>query len=614
MGAKLAFRYLLGLLLGLALAAQAMAADLRAELDRSRVAEGETLTLMLSAPGGVQGSPDLTSLDKDFDVLGQSQSSRVSIINGRSSSSREWRLTLAPKHSGRLLVPTIRLGALSSAPLQVEVVPASQVQHSAAGRPVMVEAEVEPKDPYVQGQSVYTVRVLYQLPLQQASLSDPKAGDAVLESLGQDRNYSTLRDGQRYNVIERRYALFPQHSGRLQIDAPVLSASVPEARQGGRGGGPFADDPFGDLERIFGRDPFGGMDSLFQRTRPVQVRGPALTLEVKPQPPGSVSPWLPAESVQLSETWSPDPPVARVGEPLTRTIAITAQGVTASQLPDVEPPVPDGVKVYADKAQTDTHADGDHLVAMKVLKQALVPSRQGRLTLPEVRLAWWDTGSGQQRVAVLPARTLDVLPAAAGAAATGPAPAPAAASGRASTPPQAQPQPAPPGPAPASALPAAAPPAATGPVPGYWPWAAGVLALGWIATLVLWLRERRGRGRAPGAESAGAAPVEGIARARSRVQRACRESDPRAAREALLAWGAARWPQDPPRRLDALARRLGPPAAGLLAELDRRLYAAESGPWDGAAAWSGLGPALQTPQRATKAAAAGLPALYPQGT
>jgi len=611
MGATLLFRYLLSLLLGLTLAGRAVAADLHAQLDRSRVAEGDTLTLLLSAPGDAQGSPDLTPLEKDFDVLGQTQSSRVSIVNGRSSSSRDWRLTLAPKRSGRLQVPVIHLGSLSSAPLQVEVVPASQADRSGAGRAVMVEAEVEPKTPYVQGQSVYTVRVLYRVPLQQASLSDPKAGDAVLEQLGKDRSFSTRRGGQRYNVIERRYALFPQHSGQLHIDAPVLSASVPEARRGSRRGGPFGGDPFGDFERILGSDPFGDMGSLFQRTRPIQVRGPGLSLDVKPQPPGSASPWLPAESVQLSETWSPDPPVARVGEPLTRTLAITAQGVTAAQIPDLQPAVPDGVKVYPDKAQTDTHADGDHLVAMKVLKEALVPSRPGRLTLPEVRLAWWDTGSSQQRVAVLPARTLDVKPAPAGAA---PPPAPAPTSAPAAPSPKTAP-PRTQSPAPAHGLSPAAVSAPVGAFAAYWPWITGMLALAWMATLGLWLRERRrGRARALGAESARPAPVDGIARARSRVQRACRANDPRAAREALLAWGVARWPEDPPRRLDTLARRLGPPAAGLLAELDRRLYAGEQGSWDGAAAWSGLGPALQTPQRAPKAATTPLPALYPQST
>ncbi len=605
------FRYLGGLLLGVALAGQTLAAGLEAMLDRNRVAEGDTVTLSLSAPGDVQGSPDLGPLAKDFDIVDQSQSSRMTIVNGRSSSSREWQLILSPKHGGRLVVPAIKLAGLSSEPLPVEVLSTAQAGRLAPQRPVFVETEVAPKAPYVQGQTVYTVRVLYRVPLREAGLTDPKAGDAILKRLGDDRSYSTMRGGRRYNVLERRYALFPQHSGTLQIDAPVLSASVPEERPSGqgRGRGPFGRDPFGDFERIFGRDPFGDMDSLFDQTRPIHVRGPSLTLDVKPQPPGTATPWLPAESVQLSETWSPDPPKGRVGEPLTRTIAITAQGVTAAQIPDLQPSVPDGVKVYPDKAQTKTRPEGDDLVAMKVLKQALVPSKAGRVSLPEVRLPWWDTRTGRQEVAVLPARTLEVLPAPAGATPPAPTPVEAPAPPRQASPDRRAPPV--PGPRPSGAVAAGA--SATG---GYWPWIAAVLALGWLGTFLLWLGGRRTRGSATGkgAGAGGRGPASpGLGTLRARVQDACNRNDPRAAREALLAWAAARWPEAAPRRLDDLAERLGEPAARLLGELDRRLYGAQPSHWDGRAAWAGLAPSLDGRAQAPRPEPRALPELYPEG-
>ncbi|MGA7982058.1 MAG: BatD family protein, partial [Chromatiaceae bacterium] len=405
------------IILGLVLCGRVAAAGLDASLDRNRLAEGDTVTLNLTAPGDAAGTPDFSPLKSDFDILDQGQSTRMTIVNGRSSSTREWRLVLAPKRTGRLTVPSLSVGGLSSAPLALEVVPASQAARLGQSRPIMLEVAADPKAPYVQGQVVYTVRILHRVPLRQASLSDPSAGDAIVQKLGEDKTYSTYRNGELYQVIERRYAVFPQHSGTLTIDAPVLSASVPE--QGRRGprlrDRMFGGEPFRDFQHFFGGDPFAGMDSMFEETRPVQVRGRRLSLDVKPQPAAAPSPWLPAESLQLSETWSPDPPVFRVGEPVTRTIAITGQGVSASQLPDLAPSVPSGIKVYPDKAQAQTRAEGDDLVAMKVIKLALVPTAPGKLTLPEVRLPWWDTQTNQERVAVLPARTLDVLPARAGA-------------------------------------------------------------------------------------------------------------------------------------------------------------------------------------------------------
>jgi hypothetical protein len=295
---------LLYLLLGLSLAAPALAAGLEAELDRTRIAEGDTLILSLTAPGDALGTPDLGPLAQDFDVLNQSQSSQMRIINGATSRSRQWQLVLAPKRSGRLTIPALSLGGARSQPLTLEVLPAAQAAKLGEARPVLVETEVDTKLPYVQGQVVYLVRILSRVPLRQASLTDPKAGDALVERLGADRSSTTQRDGQRYQVIERRYALFPQHSGPLTIEAPVLAAAIPD--QGGRRPGArdraFGRDPFADMDAFFGKDPFADLGGLLEQTRPVQVRGQDLTLTVRPQPDGTPSPWLPADSLQLTET------------------------------------------------------------------------------------------------------------------------------------------------------------------------------------------------------------------------------------------------------------------------------------------------------------------------
>jgi hypothetical protein len=82
----------------------------------------------------------------------------------------------------------------------------------------------------------------------------------------------------------------------------------------------------------------------------------------------------------------------------------------------------------------------------------------------------------------------------------------------------------------------------------------------------------------------------------------------------LLDWAAARWPQDPPQRLETLAQRLEGDAAQALRELDRVLYAGAEQPWDGTAAWSRLAPVLAKDARtgASREVSSPLPPLYPQ--
>ncbi len=718
------------ILLGFLSIAQALAAGLDAQVDRARLAEGESLLLTLSGPGDVWGTPDTAALARDFAVQNQGQGTSTVMTNGRVTTTREWRFLLTPKASGRFTIPAMRLGELESLPIAVEVLPAAQAAQVGEPPPARLEAELDRDQVYVQGQVIYTLRVLLRPQVQNASLEDPLAEGVQIELLGEDRVTETQRDGLRYRVVERRYALLPQHSGAIEIPAPVLSAAVPESRTGrGQAAGTAPGSPFGSggsaFEQFFGRDPFAKMDSLFQRTRPIQVRGPALTLEVRPRPAGAPVPWLPAEELRLAESWTPDPAAAqtrlRVGEPITRTIALTAQGLSATQLPDLTGAVPPGVKSYPDKPRTETRAEGDTLVAVKEIKQALVPTVAGKLVLPEIRLAWWDTRADQERVAVLPARTLEVLPATGavddqtprGQAAAEPVPLPhdqgqvahgadpASGAGLTQRPPLAEAASYPSsggaqgslsalgagttaagagagagadshemadhttdnkkispdfnanfheGPATsqtmkgstgvfhanpvpeASSAPgtAAAPASATAhgastpltavasgwPLPaGHWPWLAAAMAFLWLTTLLLWWRERRRQSPVSLARTGGSEISRAsLAAARERVRQACQAQEPRATREALLAWGQVRWPEDPPRRLETLAARLGGPAASWMGRLDQCLYApGGAAGWDGPAAWRDLGPALTVAAERSPGRTGGedpLPPLY----
>ncbi len=227
------------ILLGFLSIAQALAAGLDAQIDRARLAEGESLLLTLSGPGDVWGTPDTAVLARDFAVQNQGQGTSTVMTNGRVTTTREWRFLLTPKASGRFTIPAMRLGELESLPIAVEVLPAAQAAQVGEPPPARLEAELDRDQVYVQGQVIYTLRVLLRPQVQNASLEDTQAEGIQIERLGEDRVTETQRDGLRYRVVERRYALLPQHSGAIEILAPVLSAAVPESRTGrGQGAAP----------------------------------------------------------------------------------------------------------------------------------------------------------------------------------------------------------------------------------------------------------------------------------------------------------------------------------------------------------------------------------------
>ncbi len=121
----------------------------------------------------------------------------------------------------------------------------------------------------------------------------------------------------------------------------------------------------------------------------------------------------------------------------------------------------------------------------------------------------------------------------------------------------------------------------------------------------------------------GERPSTSLAQALASVRLACETGDPRAARAALLAWGLARWRDDPPARLETLAERLaayrgvagGGEAASSLRLLDQSLYAPGVMTWDGPNAWRYLQPvlgALGSEVRSGRTGSDPLPDLYPK--
>jgi hypothetical protein len=546
----------------------AWAADVNAWLDRARISAGETVQLKLEAEGQVSGRPDTAPLETDFEVLGMSTGSRVNIVNGRTDARTTWTLTLSPKRSGRLTIPALRIGGSRSTALTLEVSDAPAPAPD-SGADILIETELAPHEPYVQAQLLYTVRLLHAVSISGGQLSDPKPENTLVQRLGEDREYALMRNGRRYQVIERRYALFPQTSGPLELAAPVFDGEIPDASR--RRASPFkrffGNDPF------FGRDPF---DDLMTPTRRVRVRGEPAELDVRPRPDAAQGAhWLPAELLLLNGAWQPDTETIQVGEPVTLVLEIEAQGLTGGQLPNPLPASVDGFNVYPDQAQRQTDSGDSGVTGHLQQKIAFIPERSGELALPAIEVRWWDTQANRERVAVLPGRVFQVTPAAGQAARDTAARVASRPAGDDVVPEQVVPNVT----IAESSRQASESPQTT--PPGPWPWISAALAIGWLVTLMFWWAKARGvRYRTP--ETRPLSKPVAADTARTQFHAACRSGDAITARRMLLAWAAAHWPGDPPRGLEALAQRLGEPAAQeALAGLNRALYK-EDGTWNGA--------------------------------
>lgn len=494
------------------------AAAPRAWLDRDTIRLGETVTLNVETDARGGREPDFAPLEKDFRRLGTSSSTQLSYVDGKQSARTLWAVALEPKQEGIIGIPAFEVGSERTEPLRLTVLPAPQGGSAAAGDDVFLEVEADPAAPYVQQQVRYVVRLYYAVPLLEGQLEEPQLPGVQMRRLGQDLQYQKTLAERRYTVVERRYALLPEASGPLEIPGPNFRGRALRT---------------------------GGYGSLMSPNSIVQARGNQLSLEVRARPAGAREPWLPAQSLQLADESGALATELKVGEPLTLTLRLSAQGLAAEQLPELQLPAIDGAEVYPDQEASQTRDDGQWLRGERVRKFAIVPTRPGPLQIPEVAIEWWNLALDRAERATLPARQLTV----AGSAAPAPVPQDQAA------------------PSPATN--------ADEPGPRRWdwlrlsPWLAGGFALLWLATLLaLW---RRGRLVPQPAVS----PPPVVPDWRGAWRAALERQDLPAAANALILAAQQRDPSV--RHLGDVAAQLQPEAQrDALRRLEQVLYAAQS--------------------------------------
>ncbi|AVO58916.1 BatD family protein [Pseudomonas chlororaphis] len=367
----------------------ARAEGLVASVDRSRVNSGETVELTLESNNvTLFGKPDLTPLQAQFEVQGTRQVNQLTSLNGDNRAITRWIITLLPKTTGTVVIPPLQLGDVQSQPITLQVLQSASRSDSAPLEPVFIDASLDQDSVYVQAQAVLTLHIYHSVSLyDDSSLTPLQIDDARVEQLGESRTYEKVINGVRHGVIEIRYAIFPQHSGVLNIPELIFSATLADAA--------------------------GSQDSTPQGLKPgklmhVSSAQMPLTVKAKPVEYPADAPWLPARSLSLEESWNPEPEHSQVGDSLTRSLTLKAEGLSSSQLPPLPVTEANGLRSYPDQPQLSNQVSDRGLIGSREDSQALVPNRSGSIDLPTVEVVWWNTHEDHLERSSLPARTLQV--------------------------------------------------------------------------------------------------------------------------------------------------------------------------------------------------------------
>jgi hypothetical protein len=515
----------------LLLMASAAEAAVKARVDRNTVDLNESFLLEIVVDSDIDSQPDVSALETDFEVGQSSQLSNTMYINGEITRSRTWTYQLMARRAGNFEIPPVRVGNELSQPILITVREPAKAPPGEAD--VFITSEVDLAETYVQAQVLYRIKVYRAVPTRQPALRDPDFGgvEVLIEQAGDERSYEARLNDRTYNVVERVYAIFPQESGEVTISPARFEARV--LRDG----------------RITGRKIF--------TSEPQTVR----VLPI-PEPPADFpqAAWLPARDLVLSERWSREIDELEAGEPITRTVTVSAVGLLETQIPVIDPPVIQGLNVYPDRPELKRSVEPGGIRGIRNEQYAMIATKSGEKSLPEMKLPWWDVSAREWRVATLPGRTISVM-----------------SSGEPAIPDE-----------PVQVVTPAedtAPDEVVTVESELWQRIAEALAVLWLLTLAAWWwssRSRRERKREP--KEAAPPPVhKQQAQCLKTARKAALEGDGAGVRQALLEWSRLEWPAGAPRSIGELAERVSAPLSDELRGLSNAAYGANGSHWDGEA-------------------------------
>jgi hypothetical protein len=363
----------------------AQAQQIELSVDRTELARGETLTLTIRVFDQRQGMQlDLTPLTQDFDVLGTRTSSQIRSINGVTESWTDYVITLFPEEEGDLVIPPLTIMEQTTDAIAITVVNAGP-RSNQGNDELYLEIETNKDSVYVQEQLLFTVRLFYTINgIRNPVFTELEMEDTVTQLIGSPNQYERLIDGERYGVYEKRYVIFPQRSGPLEIPDILFRGEVTD----------------------------GSSNFVFRNmnTRRVTAFIEGVTIDIKERPASAPvgEGWLPVTGLSLEESWNGDIEALKVGESVVRTLTLRAEGLDGALLPPFSPTLIDGLNLYPDPADISrTFVDGS-IVGTRIEQSTYVALRAGEISIPALEIPWWDVNSDTAQLAVLPAMQIEV--------------------------------------------------------------------------------------------------------------------------------------------------------------------------------------------------------------
>jgi hypothetical protein len=219
---------------------------------------------------------------------------------------------------------------------------------------------------------------------------------------------------------------------------------------------------------------------------------------------------LPTKQLLLSETYDSTSSTVNTGDTIARTINLQATAVPSELLPNISFEDNKQYSIYPDKPEIKNTLKKQELIGTSTMKVTYLMNKAGKITLPAISQTWFNTQTGLEETATLPARNILVK------------------ASLIEQPPTQQPQ------EPQTVISNND----DSPLNNKFAWAIAIaFAIAWLATLIIHLLSKQKK-------------QSGL----ERLEHACNINDPSLAYVELLKWGNMQWPNHNLLNLNQLAQ------------------------------------------------------------
>lgn len=350
-------------------------ASVRLSTENAQVFVGDSIVIDVESTGlleplDVEPLKNIATFDRE------TYGTRIAVVEGKVVEIKIRRMEFTATDAGTVIFGPITgiatNGDVQSNAVSVNVDEANVQQWTPTEQDINLDFTINNNSPYIHQQIVANLVLRHRYPVADESIVLPDFNQFdVVPVFEQRRTLDATDNGWR--LISWRWLLHPKASGELTFNGPGWSGLMVKSRTQ--------------------RGTF-------------ELPSKAIGLSVTPAINNEW--WLPAASVELSDSWSSPVIEISAGDEVIRTVSVTATGVLSQQIPDIVPLASRAISAVLISSQREQALINNTITSKAEFKFRMTAQSPIPVFLDTIRVPWWNTVDNEMSESIIPARRINV--------------------------------------------------------------------------------------------------------------------------------------------------------------------------------------------------------------